>query len=97
MDMSTPKDKSASPGAASKNAMPGMDMSAPGAAAPSQNAMPGMDHGGMGGMSGMGNMPGMSMKGALGPYAMTRDASGTSWQPDWRNITAFTPWRATGC
>ena len=27
-------------------------------------------------------MPGMTMTGALGRYPMTRDASGTSWQPD---------------
>ncbi|MEI9991107.1 MAG: hypothetical protein WDM86_13805 [Rhizomicrobium sp.] len=32
--------------------------------------MPGMD------------MPGMAMTGTLGSYPMTRDASGTSWQPD---------------
>ena len=40
---------------------------------------------GMGDMSGM-DMSGMDMSmpmtGALGPYPMTRDASGTSWQPD---------------
>jgi len=35
--------------------------------------MPGMDHGAMGSMT---------MHGALGTYAMTREASGTSWQPD---------------
>src|SRR3569833_3365121 len=50
------------------DAMPGMD----------HQAMPGMDH--EAGM--MGSMPGMSMSGALGSYPMTRDASGTSWQPD---------------
>ena len=27
-------------------------------------------------------MPGMDMSGALGPYPMTRESSGTSWQPD---------------
>lgn len=27
-------------------------------------------------------MPGMDMVGALGPYPMTREASGTAWQPD---------------
>jgi hypothetical protein len=41
--------------------------------------------GGMSGMN-MGNMPGMNempaMTGLLGAYPMTRDASGTSWQPD---------------
>lgn len=36
-------------------------------------AMPGMDHSAM---------PGHAMTGALGPYDMTRDASGTAWQPD---------------
>src|SRR5579863_3761322 len=41
------------------------------------SSMPGMDHGDMAGMD-------MStpMTGAFGPYPMTRDASGTSWQPD---------------
>jgi hypothetical protein len=36
-------------------------------------------------MAGMADMPGMSgaaMPGAFGPYLMTREASGTSWQPD---------------
>lgn len=41
--------------------------------------MPGM--GGMN-MSGMGSMPEMASTGVLGPYPMTREASGTSWQPD---------------
>jgi hypothetical protein len=58
-------------------------------------SMPGMnhahmDHGQMADMAGMDmsgmDMPGMDMShamtGALGPYAMTREASGTSWQPD---------------
>lgn len=44
-----------------------------------------MDHGQIGhdmaGHSGM-DMPGMMMTGYLGPYLMTREASGTSWQPD---------------
>ncbi|MET0710274.1 MAG: hypothetical protein ABWY82_26040 [Tardiphaga sp.] len=44
-----------------------------------------MDHGqpghDMAGHSGM-DMPGMKMTGYLGPYLMTREASGTSWQPD---------------
>ena len=34
-----------------------------------------MDHTGMAGM-------GHEMRGALGPYSMTREASGTAWQPD---------------
>lgn len=37
------------------------------------SAMPGMDHAAM---------PGHAMTGTLGPYDMTRDASGTAWQPD---------------
>ena len=37
------------------------------------HAMPNMD---------MPGMAGSSMKGMLGPYPMTRDASGTAWQPD---------------
>jgi hypothetical protein len=55
--------------------MPGMDMSAPqqNAQQPSNNAStkPSMD------MSG-----GMKMTGLLGNYPMSRDASGTAWQPD---------------
>jgi hypothetical protein len=56
--------------------MPGMNM--PGMAAPNsgqaaQQAMPGMGTGGMGGMP---------MTGLFGSYPMSRDASGTSWQPD---------------
>ena len=53
--------------------MPGMDHSRttpPAPAAPSMADMPGMD------------MPVHKMTGALGAYAMTRDASGTAWQPD---------------
>jgi len=46
--------------------MPGMDM-------PMDHTMPGTpEH----------MMPRMTMTGALGGYPMTRDASGTSWQPD---------------
>ena len=37
-----------------------------------------MDHSQHGAMA----MPDSAMKGALGPYAMAREASGTSWQPD---------------
>ena len=52
------------------------------------------DHGAMHDMKGMGGMEGMDMSadpshtghammhGALGPYSMARDASGTAWQPD---------------
>jgi hypothetical protein len=39
-----------------------------------------MDHGAMGHDMGMGTA--MQMTGALGGYAMTREGSGTSWQPD---------------
>jgi hypothetical protein len=68
--------------------MPGMTMP-PAAPAPSGQApapdtmegMTGMDHHAMTGMD-HGAMAGMTMRGALGPYAMTREASGTSWQPD---------------
>lgn len=64
------------------DAMPGMEMPAtlaapsPSVPAPAPTAaddmaaMPGMDHGSM------------AMTGATGPYPMTREASGTSWQPD---------------
>src|SRR5665213_1142664 len=90
MNMSPPGTgaKSAPPRAPSEKTMPGMDMSTPGSAKSasppsSEKAMPGMDHRSMGhDMSGMGDMPGMGMKGVLGSYPMTRDASGTSWQPD---------------
>ncbi|MBS0359850.1 MAG: hypothetical protein JSR98_00610 [Proteobacteria bacterium] len=47
-------------------AMPGMDMGQPAAASPTAAKGMGMDQ----------------MEGALGPYFMTREASGTSWQPD---------------
>ncbi len=47
--------------------MAGMDHAAP--AAPAMEGMAGMD-------------PAVMMRGVLGPYAMTREASGTSWQPD---------------
>ena len=43
------------------------------------SAMPGMDHASMDHAS-MNHT--MAMTGALGPYPMTREASGTSWQPD---------------
>ncbi len=41
--------------------------------------MPGMK---MGDMAGMAGMDMAHMPAALGPYAMNREASGTSWQPD---------------
>ena len=43
--------------------------------------MPGMAHGKTQ-AGAMAEMPGMTMTGAFGSYPMTRDASGTSWQPD---------------
>jgi len=52
-------------------AMPGMDYSKPAS---------GADHGAMSGISHQHG--GMEMKGFLGPYAMTREGSGTSWLPD---------------
>src|SRR3954452_10075027 len=50
-------------------------VSAP-ATTPEQGAMPAMEHGGheMGGMQ--------HMKGQFGPYPMSREASGTAWNPD---------------
>ena len=44
-------------------------------------AMPGMAHDAMPGMDHAAH-DGPGMTGALGPYTMTRDASGTAWQPD---------------
>ena len=70
--------------------MPGMTMPGDAPAPPAATAlpapippashddMPGMDHGAMAGMAHGGHR----MKAALGPYAMNREASGTSWQPD---------------
>ncbi|RYY09962.1 MAG: hypothetical protein EON55_17300, partial [Alphaproteobacteria bacterium] len=63
----------ATPQAAGAQSMPGMDMTghehhAPPPADPPME----MDHAAMG----------HGMKGMLGPYPMTRDASGTAWQPD---------------
>jgi len=70
--------------------MPGMSVPAQSApaqpAAPAHDmsqmdpAMPGMDHAAMPGMDH--EAGGVAMHGALGAYAMTREASGTSWQPD---------------
>ena len=55
------------PAAALAQAMPGMD-----------HDMPGMSHGDMAGM----DVSGHAMLGAYGPYSMSREASGTAWQPD---------------
>ena len=56
--------------------MPSMDMHN----SPDMPGMPQMP--GMAGMSDAQKMPGMSMTGLFGSYPMSRDASGTSWQPD---------------
>ena len=40
-----------------------------------QGAMPGMEHAGH-------EMGGMQMQGQFGPYPMSREASGTAWEPD---------------
>jgi hypothetical protein len=56
-----------------------------GAAPPAMQAMPmehsQMDHGQMGGMAAPGSAHEMEMTGALGPYPMARESSGTAWQP----------------
>ena len=51
-------------------AMPGMEHGEHG-----MEAMPGMEHGGH-------EIGRMRMQGQFGPYTMSREASGTSWQPD---------------
>jgi len=56
------------------------DMPMPEQQVPPPKPDPGMN--GMTDMSGATGMEGMSSTGILGPYPMTRDASGTSWQPD---------------
>src|SRR5438477_2146917 len=47
---------------------------------PGMGNMPGMDHEHMG--HGMEHGDHMAMSGMYGPYPMTREASGTAWQPD---------------
>jgi hypothetical protein len=72
MPMDNPPAK-ASASKAGAGDMGGMTMPANGAGTPS-GSMPGMD---------MGHMKhDMAMHGLLGGYAMSREASGTSWQPD---------------
>ena len=72
-------------------AMPGMAMTPAPSAEQSTAPMPGMN------MSATPAMP-MSMKGDLGAYPMTRDASGTSWQPDSASMeglmASLGPWSA---
>ncbi len=64
-------------------ATPPMAMPAPEPTPPAPAAMPSMtmDHGTMD-MGHGGGMMTMTMAAATGPYGMTREASGTSWQPD---------------
>lgn len=66
--------------------MPGMTMPSaastpPTGASDDMGGMAGMDHHAMSGMDHE-TAGGMAMHGAFGPYAMTREASGTSWEPD---------------
>jgi len=56
-------------------------------------SMPGMDMSGME-MSGM-DMGDMPMQGMYGPYAMTREASGTAWQPEAAHHAGFHVMRGT--
>ena len=48
-------------------------------------AMPAMDH------------SSHAMTGALGPYPMTRESSGTAWQPDSSGHAGLMTMSATGC
>ena len=66
-------------GPAAAQDMPGMDMPKTAPKPPATTPKPASDD-----MAGM-DMKGMdmgSMTGLLGSYPMTRDASGTSWEPD---------------
>ncbi len=65
------------------------------AAAQSMPDMPGMDHGAMTAPRASADAPEamVMMAGALGPYAMMRDASGTAWQPDSTPMDGLN-WRA---
>jgi hypothetical protein len=93
----------ATPSFSFAQAMPGMAMPAqtqpPSASSPASTTNSGMDMGSMADMPGM-NMGGqaMAMQGDLGAYPMTRDASGTSWQPDSSPMEGlmhdFGPWSA---
>jgi hypothetical protein len=73
----------ASPAFAQQAMDPRMPMDPAPAAAPAPAAQPAAAPDAMAGMdmSGM-DMGGHAMTGALGPYPITREASGTSWQPD---------------
>jgi hypothetical protein len=71
------------PAFAQDMAMPGMTASQPNPPAKQdQPDMGGMDMPGMDMTTPSTAMPPMTMTGAFGPYAMSREASGTSWQPD---------------
>ena len=75
------QDAQQKPGHENMPNMPGMDHAKPSGDGHDMSDMPGMDMKNMPGMN-MQNMPGMASTGILGSYPMTRDASGTSWQPD---------------
>lgn len=61
----------ANPAPAEREQMPGMEMPQRSPASEEQMPMPGVHSGHE-----------MKMSGALGPYPMTRESSGTAWQPD---------------
>jgi hypothetical protein len=83
-----PVGSSAQPMPMDHSHMPGMQMPMPAQpSAGAASAMPPMDHSQTDGMSGMPMEHGvhtghMEMTGALGPYLMERESSGTAWQPD---------------
>ncbi len=92
-EMTMPAASSAMPPEASRQVMQGMDMSASSPNAPPAEAgahgatmtdMPNMKMD-----SAMAGMDMASMRAALGAYLMTREASGTSWQPDASPHQAF--------
>jgi hypothetical protein len=77
--------------AAAAQPMPGMDMPMPAPPSPSAPSPPRTEHAPMEGGRNQHRMPipagaaggqHMTMTGALGPYAMARESSGTAWQPD---------------
>jgi len=65
-----------------KNTEPVKPLPAPDTPKDNMGDMPMDRSGAMHGMASMDGMSGMSETGLLGSYPMTRDASGTSWQPD---------------
>jgi hypothetical protein len=74
------------PASTTGSPMGGMNKPMPAQPAPgATQAMPPMermDHSQMGGMAMAHGDHGMAMTGALGPYPMERESSGTAWQPD---------------